>query len=182
MTQDLRVPASCHASFAGRRAIRAAGDGWIQWLLTAAESSDVSSEHLVVDRFDRRRHRGDDVAHSRDTDSSLRKNDRDSTARHGDRLQHVHDADVPRTVVVGDRVVPDGCRRPCISAPSDVAPRLRRRRGDSAALEHVSCVDTVLTVQQTAALFFVLAFGMILRWRTHMFLEYRALIRKGSAQ
>ena len=41
---------------------------------------------------------------------------------------------------------------------------------------------TVLTVQQTAALFFVLAFGMILRWRTQMFLEYRALIRKGAAQ
>jgi membrane protein CcdC involved in cytochrome C biogenesis len=40
-------------------------------------------------------------------------------------------------------------------------------------------LDTVLTVQQTAALFFVLAFGMILRWRTQMFLEYRALIRKG---
>ena len=43
-------------------------------------------------------------------------------------------------------------------------------------------LDTVLTVQQTAALFFVLAFGMILRWRTQMFLEYRALIRKGAAQ
>jgi membrane protein CcdC involved in cytochrome C biogenesis len=37
--------------------------------------------------------------------------------------------------------------------------------------------DTILTVQQTAALFFVLAFGMIVRWRTQMFLEYRALIR-----
>ena len=36
-------------------------------------------------------------------------------------------------------------------------------------------LDTLLTVQQTAALFFVLAFGMILRWRTQMFLEYRAL-------
>jgi membrane protein CcdC involved in cytochrome C biogenesis len=39
-----------------------------------------------------------------------------------------------------------------------------------------SYLDTVLTVQQTAALFFVLAFGMILRWRTQMFLQYRALI------
>ena len=37
-------------------------------------------------------------------------------------------------------------------------------------------LDTLLTVQQTAALFFVLAFGMILRWRTQMFLEYRALV------
>jgi membrane protein CcdC involved in cytochrome C biogenesis len=34
--------------------------------------------------------------------------------------------------------------------------------------------DSILTVQQTGALFFVLAFGMILRWRVRMFLEYRA--------
>jgi membrane protein CcdC involved in cytochrome C biogenesis len=37
-------------------------------------------------------------------------------------------------------------------------------------------LDHVLTVQQTAGLFFILAFGMILRWRTHMFLQYRALV------
>ncbi|MCL2660741.1 MAG: cytochrome c biogenesis protein CcdC [Acidobacteriaceae bacterium] len=35
--------------------------------------------------------------------------------------------------------------------------------------------DRVLTVPQTAGLFFLLAFGMILRWRTQMFLEYRRL-------
>ena len=35
--------------------------------------------------------------------------------------------------------------------------------------------DTFLSVQQTAALFFVLAFGMIVRWRTRMYLEYRRL-------
>jgi membrane protein CcdC involved in cytochrome C biogenesis len=35
--------------------------------------------------------------------------------------------------------------------------------------------DTWLTMEQTAALFFVLAFGMILRWRMSLFLEYRAL-------
>jgi len=35
--------------------------------------------------------------------------------------------------------------------------------------------DKLLTVQQTGALFFVLAFGMILRWRTQMYLEYRRL-------
>jgi membrane protein CcdC involved in cytochrome C biogenesis len=35
--------------------------------------------------------------------------------------------------------------------------------------------DTLLTVQQTAALFFVLAFGMIVRWRAQMLLEYRRL-------
>lgn len=37
-------------------------------------------------------------------------------------------------------------------------------------------LDTVLSTQQTAALFFVLAFGMILRWRTKLFLEYRTLV------
>jgi membrane protein CcdC involved in cytochrome C biogenesis len=35
--------------------------------------------------------------------------------------------------------------------------------------------DTLLTVQQTAALFFVLAFGMIVRWRAQMLIEYRRL-------
>lgn len=39
-------------------------------------------------------------------------------------------------------------------------------------------LDSVLTVQQTAGLFFILAFGMILRWRTSMFLQYRALVRE----
>jgi membrane protein CcdC involved in cytochrome C biogenesis len=38
-----------------------------------------------------------------------------------------------------------------------------------------SYLDTVLSVQQTGALFFVLAFGMILRWRARMLLEYRKL-------
>jgi membrane protein CcdC involved in cytochrome C biogenesis len=36
-------------------------------------------------------------------------------------------------------------------------------------------LDTVLTAQQTAALFYLLAFGMIVRWRVQMFLEYRKL-------
>ncbi|MDR3751367.1 MAG: cytochrome c biogenesis protein CcdC [Terracidiphilus sp.] len=35
--------------------------------------------------------------------------------------------------------------------------------------------DTFLTVQQTAALFFILAFGMILRWRTKLLIDYRKL-------
>ena len=38
-----------------------------------------------------------------------------------------------------------------------------------------SYLDSVITVEQSAALFFVLAFGMILRWRTSMLLEYRQL-------
>lgn len=37
-------------------------------------------------------------------------------------------------------------------------------------------LDTVMSVQQTAGLFFVLAFGIILRWRARMFLQYRALL------
>ncbi|HEY3703845.1 MAG TPA: cytochrome c biogenesis protein CcdC [Terracidiphilus sp.] len=35
--------------------------------------------------------------------------------------------------------------------------------------------DTIMTLQQTAGLFFVLAFGMILRWRLSMLREYRML-------
>ncbi len=35
--------------------------------------------------------------------------------------------------------------------------------------------DRFLTIQQTGALFFILAFGMILRWRTRMFLQYRQI-------
>ena len=35
--------------------------------------------------------------------------------------------------------------------------------------------DSILTFQQTGALFFILAFGMILRWRVSMLLEYREL-------
>jgi membrane protein CcdC involved in cytochrome C biogenesis len=36
-------------------------------------------------------------------------------------------------------------------------------------------LDSILSVQQTAGLFFILAFGMILHWRARMFLQYRAL-------
>lgn len=39
-------------------------------------------------------------------------------------------------------------------------------------------LDTVMTVQHTAALFFLLAFGMIVRWRTQMYLEFRSLVRQ----
>ena len=35
--------------------------------------------------------------------------------------------------------------------------------------------DSVLTLEQTGGLFFVLAFGMILRWRLSLYLSYRAL-------
>lgn len=35
--------------------------------------------------------------------------------------------------------------------------------------------DTIMTIEQTGGLFFILAFGMILRWRAGMFFEYRAL-------
>jgi membrane protein CcdC involved in cytochrome C biogenesis len=38
-------------------------------------------------------------------------------------------------------------------------------------------IDTMMTLNQTAGLFFVLAFGMILRWRLSMFFEYRRLTR-----
>jgi membrane protein CcdC involved in cytochrome C biogenesis len=35
--------------------------------------------------------------------------------------------------------------------------------------------DSMMTIQQTAGLFFILAFGMILRWRLRMLSEYRTL-------
>jgi membrane protein CcdC involved in cytochrome C biogenesis len=35
--------------------------------------------------------------------------------------------------------------------------------------------DTILTVQQSAGLFFILAFGMIVRWRTKMLIDFRKL-------
>jgi membrane protein CcdC involved in cytochrome C biogenesis len=44
-----------------------------------------------------------------------------------------------------------------------------------------SYLDTVLSVQQTAGLFFILAFGMILRWRTQMFFQYRALVSRTNS-
>ncbi len=42
-------------------------------------------------------------------------------------------------------------------------------------------LDTILTVEQTGALFYLLAFGMIVRWRTQMLLEYRRLTCPASA-
>jgi membrane protein CcdC involved in cytochrome C biogenesis len=36
-------------------------------------------------------------------------------------------------------------------------------------------LDTIISVPQTAGLFFILAFGMVLRWRLSMLLEYRRL-------
>jgi membrane protein CcdC involved in cytochrome C biogenesis len=36
-------------------------------------------------------------------------------------------------------------------------------------------VSSIISVQQTAGLFFVLAFGMIVRWRTTLLIEYRRL-------
>lgn len=35
--------------------------------------------------------------------------------------------------------------------------------------------DSLLSIEQTGGLFFILAFGMILRWRVDMFRKYRAL-------
>ena len=36
-------------------------------------------------------------------------------------------------------------------------------------------LDTVLSGQQTGAVFYLMAFGMIVRWRARMLLEYRKL-------
>jgi membrane protein CcdC involved in cytochrome C biogenesis len=40
--------------------------------------------------------------------------------------------------------------------------------------------DALLTMEQTGGLFFILAFGMIVRWRLSMLLAYRALTAEGS--
>jgi membrane protein CcdC involved in cytochrome C biogenesis len=37
-------------------------------------------------------------------------------------------------------------------------------------------VSAIISVQQTAGLFFVLAFGMIVRWRAQLLVEYRRLV------
>ena len=36
-------------------------------------------------------------------------------------------------------------------------------------------LDSVMTLEQTGGLFFILAFGMIVRWRLRMLMEYRQL-------
>lgn len=41
--------------------------------------------------------------------------------------------------------------------------------------------DRFLTIEQTGGLFFILAFGMILRWRAGMFFEYRSLTAQPPA-
>jgi membrane protein CcdC involved in cytochrome C biogenesis len=43
-------------------------------------------------------------------------------------------------------------------------------------------LDTVLSLQQTGAVFYLLAFGMIVRWRARMFLEYRKLTCEHAAE
>jgi membrane protein CcdC involved in cytochrome C biogenesis len=42
-------------------------------------------------------------------------------------------------------------------------------------------IDRFISPLQTAAIFFLLAFGMILSWRTRMLLEYRRLARVHAA-
>jgi membrane protein CcdC involved in cytochrome C biogenesis len=42
--------------------------------------------------------------------------------------------------------------------------------------------DKLLTGQQTAALFFILAFGMIVRWRTSLLIDFRKLTTEPTAE
>ncbi len=42
--------------------------------------------------------------------------------------------------------------------------------------------DSVMSIQQTAGLFFILAFGMILRWRLRMLFQFRALTQQPAVQ
>jgi membrane protein CcdC involved in cytochrome C biogenesis len=43
-------------------------------------------------------------------------------------------------------------------------------------------LDKILTFEQTGAVFYLLAFGMIVRWRTQMFLEYWKLTSSNIPQ
>lgn len=38
-----------------------------------------------------------------------------------------------------------------------------------------SYLDKIMSIEQTGGIFFILAFGMIVRWRLRMLMEYRAL-------
>jgi membrane protein CcdC involved in cytochrome C biogenesis len=42
-----------------------------------------------------------------------------------------------------------------------------------------SYLDRVMSLEQTAGLFFILAFGMVLRWRLSMFFEYKRVVAAG---
>jgi membrane protein CcdC involved in cytochrome C biogenesis len=42
--------------------------------------------------------------------------------------------------------------------------------------------DTILTVQQSAGLFFILAFGMIVRWRAKLLVDFRKLMADPTLQ
>jgi len=42
-------------------------------------------------------------------------------------------------------------------------------------------VGHILPPRETASVFFLLAFGMIVRWRLWMYFRYRAIMREGSA-
>lgn len=40
-----------------------------------------------------------------------------------------------------------------------------------------SYIEEIITIYQTGAVFFILAFGMIVPWRVYMYVQYRNLIR-----
>jgi membrane protein CcdC involved in cytochrome C biogenesis len=40
-----------------------------------------------------------------------------------------------------------------------------------------SYIEDLISVFQTGAVFFILAFGMIVPWRVYMYIQYRKLIR-----
>jgi membrane protein CcdC involved in cytochrome C biogenesis len=42
-------------------------------------------------------------------------------------------------------------------------------------------VGTIISPQQTAGLFFILAFGMIVRWRISLFFQYQRLVSAGRS-
>jgi membrane protein CcdC involved in cytochrome C biogenesis len=73
---------------------------------------------------------------------------------------------------------------------SDQTVRIRRSRGFFIVLIGLAVlrvalrdyVDHVISPQQTASLFYLLAFGMILRWRSAMVAQYLSLHRHDRGQ
>ena len=43
-------------------------------------------------------------------------------------------------------------------------------------------LDSIISIEKTGALFFILAFGMILRWRASMYLAYRSMTAQTAGQ
>ena len=152
---------------------------------------NASSQCDVADHLDRRCDCGHGLAGSGIAYSGLGEEDHHPAFRNGNGIRNVYCARVSGSMELGGQAFLGG-------AIGLAYPLLRTsrlvREGETVMAQRSHAffavvillagiriaargyLDTVLSVQQTASLFFILAFGMILRWRTQMFFQYRALI------